>query len=787
MDLNARTLETLDWQVVLDRLAQHARTQRGAQAALCLDLQADRAGVERVYAELLDVRRLEDIGERMPIGAVLGISEQLDTARHGRVLDVVELAQVATCLRALSDLRIWLQDRAENAPALAAHLPDMELDPELVETLAESFDERGQLSEMCYPELGELRERIRGLHGRIRSTLDALLRDPAMTPLLQERYVTQRGDRYVLPVKADFKRKGLGIVHDTSGSGETVYVEPAAVVELNNRLRISEGELERAIVRILTVLSALLSRHVDEVVVALDATTAVDLACARAALGEELDGCIPELGRGGEIELKQARHPVLVLRGVDDVVPNDLALGSGTRGLILSGPNTGGKTVALKTLGLAALCCRAGVPFPALEGSRIDVFPRVIADIGDLQTVQGDLSTFSGHLLVLQAVLDAARHGTLILLDEVAVGTDPAQGAALARAVIEELVERGARLAVTTHYNDLKAFATADPRFRNAAMHLVDGQPTYQLELDAVGLSHAFATARRLGLATELVDRAESYVAADTRRVGILLEELEAERMTAETARVELEDKLRKVRQRERELNVHWERVRKKADRLAEKQAKGAVGRIQDAEDQVKSLIAELQRNPDLRLAGRTLKQIRAAREGLDPEPPKAPPAPPPKRDLVAGDRVRVRSVGRVGTVVSASRKGRAEVEVGGLKMKLKVTDLELIGAPKPAPAPEPKRAPAPPQDDGRDGSLRTSRNTVDLRGQRASDAVDQVDRFIDRLIRQGEPVAWILHGHGTGALKQAIRQWLPRQKHIEAWRAAGEDEGGDAYTRVQL
>ncbi len=786
--LDIRTLDTLDWQSVLQHLSSACRTQRGAAHALVLPLVQDGASCDALYTAVQEVEALEELGERIPVGSVGEIEPFVRRTEAGQVLEAVELAAVGATLNALDDLRIWLMERDEQGPTLADEMQAMALDPELTERLVYSFDERGQLSESMYPELFELRERITSIQRNVTNTLERLLRDPEMQPLLQDRFVTQRSDRYVLPIKVDAKRKGLGIVHDTSSSGETLFIEPAEVVELNNRLRIAQTDLERAIRRILIQLSSLVGRFVEPILAALDLAVQVDLACARMQLGRTLKGIIPERGRGGVIHLIQARHPVLALRGLD-VVANDLDLNAKQRGLILSGPNTGGKTVALKTLGLAALFVRAAIPFPAEKGTRIDVFSDVIADIGDLQSVEGDLSTFSGHLLVLQEILTRIQPGTLVLLDEVAVGTDPTQGAALARAVLERVVDAGARVAVTTHYTDLKAFAAADGQFANAAVGLEDGQPTYRVRKDAVGLSHAFSTARRLGMDPSIVDHAESLVDESQIKAGALLEELENQRAEIDKLHRDIATKRDNLARREKELERAKSKVERRAQQLAEREARGALSRIQGAEDQVKALVAALQKDPNLRDAGAALQGIRKVKDQV--KLPSAEPAviAPPPRPIRVGDRVRMRGVGRVGIVAAKPRKGRVELEVGGLKVQAKLAELVLLtetpkAKPKASVIPSVQQRPAV---EAGAGGVRTQRNTLDLRGQRADEALEETSRFLDRMLQSGEPIGWVLHGHGTGALKKALRNWLPRQKEVERFRPANADEGGDAYTRVEL
>ncbi|MCK6525863.1 Smr/MutS family protein [Myxococcota bacterium] len=804
MDLDARTLHTLDWAAVLGRLSQHARTPRGATAALRLPLPQDRAEVIAAHDAVREAILLDGEGDAAPVGGVVDVGPSAEAAGQGRVLDPPELVDLGRSLVAMEALRHWAAERRERCPRLNELAEPIRLDAELIRRLDESFDERGELSEETYPELGELRRSIRGLHDRVRSTLDNLVRGDTLAGVLQDRYITQRGDRYVLPIKAEAKRAGIGIVHDTSGSGETVFIEPAEIVELNNKIRELEGQLLREIARILRALSSLVGRFAGPILTALDATTAIDLVHARMKLGQELRGHLPIVGREGVIALKEARHPVLQLRGVA-VVPNDLRLDPDRPGLVLSGPNTGGKTVALKTLGLAALLCRAAVPIPAQEGSRCDVFPDVIADIGDLQTVEGDLSTFSGHILVLKEVLRRARPGALVLLDEVAVGTDPTQGAALARAVLEEVVDRGARVGVTTHYTDLKAFASSDPRFRSGAVQLENGRPTYKVRADAVGTSHAFSTARRLGLDPTLIDRAEALMSEEARMVGGLLDRLEGQRAEVDRLERTLRHREEQVAQKEQDLAERWERIRGKSDELARKEATRTLERLREAEEQARALIAALQRDPNLRLAGRSLQSLKDLRDQAAAAPPPlvVPREEPAPQTLSVGDRVRVRSLGgAIGRVTDTPKKGQVEVEVGKLKSRVALSELIALDAagrerpvaeakaePKAEPRPEPSRAPVGRASTGDESvaGIRMASNTCDLRGKRVDEALEEVGSFLDRMVAQGQSSAYLLHGHGTGAIKKALREWLPRAPHVAAWRPANEGEGGDAFTVVRL
>lgn len=799
MDLQDRTLAALDWPVVLEALSRHARTTRGAVRARLPRLSQDLAEIEARYQVVVEIRDLEIVGERVPVGAVTDVEAELDKAGRGGALEAEELRAVGDSLQALRHLRTWVEEHPSELPRLRRLVLPIVVDGELAETLHRSFDDEGRLSEREYPELGALRRQVESLRSRIRRTLDELVRGEGMGDALQDRFITERDGRFVLPVRAD-RRKGLGIVHGRSQSGETVYVEPAAVVELHNELHDAEGDLHRETSRILGVLSRMVGRFRAPLLEALEAATRVDLAVARSLLGVELGGIVPRVGLDGVLDLRQGRHPVLALRGVP-VIANDLRLDGAVPGLVLSGPNTGGKTVALKTLGLAALMVRSGIPVPCREGSRVDLFLPVVADIGDWQTVEGDLSTFSGHVAVLKAVLEAVAAGpalppALVLLDELGMGTDPAQGAALARAVLEALVEGGARVAATTHYTELKALAAVDPRFQVAAVAIEDGRPTYQVILGAAGESHALAIASHLDLSEAVVGRARALLGAEQRDLSDLVGRLEEQRaqlsrQARSMAAAEAEALARLAALAEREA-----RLEERRQELERRVSERFEARLRGRERELKELIAALQAQPELRMAGRTLDKVREALDEAKVPAPVLPSGLPPAV-LAEGDTVIVRSLGRKARVLRLLKGDQVEVAAGPLKMKVARADLEgtrgeRFDAPPPPPppvqaAPPAARLRAASAAHGRFEGLRIEANTLDLRGERVEDALERLDHFLSELTGQGYEVGFILHGHGTGALKQAIRRALPGRRDVRRWRPADVGEGGDAYTLVEL
>jgi DNA mismatch repair protein MutS2 len=810
--MSDRTLATLDWDVLLAALARHARTTRGLARAADLVLAGTAQEARDRYVEVAEVLLAEEEGDRIPVGGVVDVVEEVERAAVGSVLEPLDLRAIYTSLLGQAKLREWADDYKKFTPRLAALAEPVVVDPALLRTLHGAFDALGRLSEQRWPELGQMRRRIDSLRDRIRSTLDDIVRGEEWGDTLMDRYFTERDGRFVVPVKMG-ARRGLGIMHGTSQSGETAYVEPAVIVEMHNELRVTEGELQRLERRILAELTQEVAGRARQILGAIEAATVIDLACARAGLGAELRGTIPTVGTDGVILLRESRHPVLALKG--EVVANDLSLTTDHPGLVLTGPNAGGKTVALKSLGLAALLVRASIPVPAEEGSRVDFFDPILADIGDAQSVSGGLSTFSAHVGALNIAIAASRPGALILLDEVAVGTDPAQGAALARAVLEAIVDAGARVAVTTHYPELKA--VTDHRFVVAAAQYADGKPTYKLELGVPGPSYALAMAQRLGLPQSILDRARQLLDEGARELADRLERLTEERAEVRRRADGMAALERQIANRDRALAEAEARIVRESEKRVAALTEKTAARLKKREEEVRTMVAALQAGADLRVAGDTLADIRAAlAEVRAPLALPAPVAPPPAAEIEVGDKVRVRSIGQVGRVLKVGDS--IEVEVGHVRIRVPPHQIEMLGAKAARTGPtgvtgkvlvgandrkereerrrearEAREAnpcfdPAPePVADVATARMRTAANTVDLRGLRAEDALDIAERYLDKLSVQRLSPVFLLHGHGTGALKQAVRDWLPKCRYARAWRPADVDEGGDAYTVVEL
>jgi DNA mismatch repair protein MutS2 len=675
VDLDPATSDGLDWPVVREALAGAARTPMCAEALRAGGPLAHPLDAEVLFDAVDEVRGLEASGAFLPVGGVGDARVEARRAARGEVLEGPELARAGQSLTALHQLARMLDRHAHDAPTLARYAAEIIDDPDVREELAVAFDATGGLSAVRYPVLGALRARIADLHDEIRATLERMLRDEGLADVLQDRFWTQRENRYVLPIKAHAKRMDYGIVHGTSGSGQTVFVEPHAVLSLNNRLRLAEGELRAEEYRILASLSRMLGAAAPAVERGVDAAIAIDQACAREHLARQLGATRPIVGRDGVVRLGRGRHPVLTLRGVA-VVGSDLGLDSARPGLVISGPNAGGKTVALKTIGLAALLVRHGCYIPAEEGSRVDWFDDVRAVIGDQQTVEGDLSSFSAHLVALDAIVRAAGPGSLVLLDELASGTDPAQGAAIGQALLERLVSVGARVVVTTHFGPLKRLSSVDARFGAAAVQSIDGRPTYAVVSGVSGESHAFGIAQRIGLDPALIARATELVGAGERSVSATLEQLEGERARWQ-AEADGAARLRaELVRREAALAQSESAIAQGARKLEFEAAQAFLQRVRQAEKAIKEILSALRAEASEREAELALASVSALR-GVVPARP-APAVDEAPVEVEVGDRVRLREYDLVGEVIAVG-EGGIRVRAGPVTVQTRPEQLERL------------------------------------------------------------------------------------------------------------
>lgn len=694
----------------------------------------------------------------------------------------------------------------EAFPALRAYLPTLSLFDQLLSALNEMLDDSGRVKDDATPQLRGLKSEVRRLDSKIKDELNKVIHSQTQSKALQEPIYTQRNGRYVVPVNASQRHVIPGIVHDSSQSGLTVFVEPMPVVELANKLRIKEAEIEHEISRILAVLSQQVYSGRDELSQAFIALAELDAIFARARFAIKYDGIRPELSEDTRFEFINARHPLLILQsGKEKVVANTVTLGGKDRTLIITGPNTGGKTVLLKTIGLLSLMVRAGLLIPVGKGSKASLFREVYADIGDEQSLAQSLSTFSSHMTSIVDVVKSAAVGTLALLDEIGVGTDPREGAAIARAVLEHLNDSGAVTVSTTHFGQLKTLAYNLPGMINGSLEFDEAtlSPTYRLRAGIPGSSKGITIARRLGLEERLVDLAISYLDVADAAIDETVARLERQISSLEAKEAEAGEKLARAESLSRELADEIERERQLTEKTRSKLAGDLKEEFTVAFDLIKETIRNLQKEPSIsgaQKAKEQMEQLRKELKWLDAPAGKSKDMEAQK--LAVGDRVMVLSLNQRGVVEelpeAAEKNPRSIVVVraGAVKLKVPASDVKRLSSGQTKEA-KGKTGGAfaggksPPG--GRvyrnetNVFVRTDSNTLDLRGERVDAALVKLEQFLDACLLSSTSPVMIIHGHGTGAVKEAVRHYLTKTKYVSKFRPGENYEGADGVTVAEL
>ncbi|HEY7847506.1 MAG TPA: endonuclease MutS2 [Candidatus Limnocylindria bacterium] len=789
------TLRALEFGAIVHLLAELTAFGPSRELAEAIQPVADPVHVSLLQDQTGEAVQLLDDQAQASIGGARDVRGAVGRARRGGRLTALELLDVAETARAAGLFAARLADW--KGSHLAGLRDELDPAPGLRERIERSVDESGEVLDSASSELAAIRKRLRTAQDRVRERLNAMLHSADLAGVIGEAIVTQRSGRYVIPIRAEAKGRVKGIVHDQSASGATLFVEPLSVVELNNTWTQASLDAAREEERILDELSREVETRAESLLASLAALARADLWLARARLAAQMDAVRPAVADDAT-ELLSARHPLLGA----GAVPIDLRLGErfGYRALVVTGPNTGGKTVSLKTLGLLALMHQAGLRVPAADGARLPVFSRVMADIGDEQSIAQSLSTFSSHLRNVVRFVAAARAGTLVLLDEIGAGTDPTEGSALAMAVVERLLQQGATLAATTHYAELKTFAQEHPLVSNAsvAFDVATLQPTYRLEIGLPGKSQAFAIAERLGLPEPILDDARSRLAAE----HVTMEETLAALAAAQEARsAELEEarSAREAATAERALaRTGVGRARREAAQILADARRAADDLLARAEREVADARRELTRQRNM-AGGRRADERTAAAQAMDrlaadlertrgaaaataTEPPQADAddgAPAPRVGLWG----RSRTLGSTGRIVEISgRTGRVTLETDEARVVVPSDDVEIVD--------EPIRGPAP-RDTEAEGLRRRAAERIsprlDLRGERVEEALERLSGYLDEALLAGLDEAVIVHGAGTGALRRSIREYLADHPRVRSTRPGRREEGGDGATVALL
>ena len=800
--IQSETLDLLEWPRVCRHLATFTATNIGTAAAQRLVIPQNREESEALLAQTVEAAQLEATVGGLQFGGIRDIGVALERSRLQGILTGEELLDIATTLAGARRLRRQI-DNNDELPVLQALVEDLRTFPELEQEIHHCIDDRGKVADRASTKLGNVRQQLKVVRDRIYSKLQSIMQ--RQSGALQETLITQRGDRFVLPVKGPQKDKVPGIVHDVSTSGATLYVEPHSVVENGNKRRSLQKEEEieeEAIRQKLTYQVAEVLPELEHLVLTM---VKLDLATARARYGLWMEGNAPRFVDDKEqITLRQLKHPLLLWQQKKEqkgkVVPTDLVMRPELRVVAITGPNTGGKTVTLKTLGLAMLMAKVGMFVPAREPVELPWFDSVLADIGDEQSIEQSLSTFSGHVKRIGRILDALEEETaeekdyanaLVLLDEVGAGTDPSEGSALAIALLKHLADHTRLTIATTHYGELKALKYEDERFENASVEFDDVKlaPTYRLLWGIPGRSNALSIAQRLGLKESVLAQAKRQMGGKNEDVNQVIVGLEAQRQRQEKRAAEAEKLVAKAEKFYKEVEARAQSLRDREQKLKRQQEKEVETSLLHARAEVAKVIRDLQKGEktgqDAQKATETLNAIEEKRLPTGKHPAKVKSTGIGYRPK-EGERVRLASLGgQVAEVITeADEDGKVAVRFGIMKMTVDLSDIESLKGEKAEPIEKkPKKTQTVKQPPPEAPMVKTESNTVDLRGMRVAEA----ESVIEEAIAHAKGPLWLIHGHGTGKLRRGVQEFLKTHPQIKGFEAAAQEDGGTGVTIAKM
>ena len=788
MDSYEKSLQTLELPAVLALLAAQAVSETARAQAMALRPSGDRAVVATRLGETSAAASMMVVKGSPSFSGVKDVRAALQRADMGGALNTRELLDIAGVLQAARCVRSYGTGERQDKTSIDYLFSALQANRFLEEKIFTSITGEDEIADSASSELASIRRLIRAASARVHDALQKIISSPSYAKALQEPIITMRSERYVVPVKAEHKGAVPGLVHDVSASGATLFIEPMAAVKANNELRELRAREKTEIERILAELSAECAAHREDISSDFDVLVRLDLIFAKAKLAYQLDAIAPEL-TDKQLQLRRARHPLLPK---DTAVPIDVSLGGEFDTLVITGPNTGGKTVTLKTIGLLCLMAQCGLHIPAAEGSCVPIFDKVLADIGDEQSIEQSLSTFSAHMVNIVNVLKECGDGSLLLFDELGAGTDPVEGAALAVSILESARARGCVIAATTHYAELKVYATNTPGVMNASCEFdVDTlRPTYRLLLGIPGKSNAFAISRRLGLPEEIIEDAGGRVGMTSAKLEETIEKLEKTRQILDRERTEsarqlrqAEEERKKAAQLRAELEIRLEKSEQKARREAERI-------LSDARTVAESTFRELDAMRSAQNEENDHQRINAARAEIrrklnetQDSLRRDEPAPEEKKSARAvrvGDVVQIRSMGVKATVLAVSSDRMLTLQAGILRVTVREDEVLLLENEKPA---------VTVRTESRSTTLRQSAvsSELDIRGMETIEAIPVVERYIDSAVQSRLESVTIIHGKGTGALRAAVQQSLRRNKQVKSFRLGRYGEGETGVTVVEL
>ncbi|HJE15899.1 MAG TPA: endonuclease MutS2 [Lapidilactobacillus dextrinicus] len=781
--MNTKVLTTLEFNKIKQKLQPYLRTDMGQELAQALVPVAKRDQVQQRLDETKDGADLLRVKGGLPIAQLQSVAPSLKRLDIGGNLNGPELAAISRNLQATSSVLRFFRDldlpfQLRALPHLIEQLVGL---PEQTQMLRRSIDSDGTVLDEASTKLAAIRKTIHSTETQIRSKMDEYTHG-SNAKYLTEPIVTIRDERYVVPVRSEYKHQFGGIIHDQSASGQTFYVEPQSVLNLNNKLRQDQLAEKQEIERIFAELSVMLAPYTNELRHNQTVMGQLDFINAKAHYAAEIKATEPIINANNEVALRQARHPLIDQK---KVVSNDIAIGKDYQAIVVTGPNTGGKTITLKTLGLIQLMAQAGLFIPAAEESQIGIFREVFADIGDEQSIEQNLSTFSAHMDNIIQILDQVNDQDLVLFDELGAGTDPQEGASLAIAILDYLGGVGAYVVASTHYPELKLYGYERPGTINASMEFdVESlQPTYRLLIGVPGRSNAFDISKRLGMPEAIVAAAQALMNDASQDLNNMISDLEQQRKQTEAAGIELQQQLADATELHQELSHAWADFNAQRDQLMSKAEDKADELVNDAQKQADEVIDELRQ---MRLTGRTdvkenqLIEAKGKLNKLHPERQLAHnrvlQRAKKKQELSVGDDVKVLSYGQTGVITQKFNDKQFEVQVGIIKMKLPARDLEKIKPEKTAPQRHIVTV---------RGSNSHVATQLDLRGQRYEEALANLDQYIDSALLAGYETVTIVHGKGTGAIRQGVQDYLKRNRRVKKYEYAPASAGGNGATLV--
>ncbi len=796
MRMNEKALETLEYHKIIARLAEYAAFSASADLARQLRPTPDLALAKTRQTATREARYILSLDADVSFLNAQDIRPQIGRARRDGVLEPVDFIAIKNTLIVSRTVRRVLDNMAEETPYLFRLSDGLPVGLGLVDRIGKTISDRGDVLDSASEKLSEIRREMKITYERMMSRMQRYISDGSTAKMLQEPIITQRNGRNVLPLRAEFKGRIKAVIHDQSASGATLFIEPLAVVEWNNRYRELELEERDEIRRILAELSYAVAEHAFALEAMVEVMAELDLAFMCACYAEDIDAAEPQLvpfreqqgvHPGSAIQLYKARHPLLDPKSV---VPIDVDLDQETYALIITGPNTGGKTVSLKTIGLLVLMAQSGLQIPAQSGSKLSLFENVFADIGDEQSIEQSLSTFSGHVTNIVSILQEADSHSIVLLDELGAGTDPQEGSALARAVMTHLLARGITSMIATHYPELKAYAHTTPGVMNASVefNLKTLKPTYHLTIGLPGRSNALAIAERLGMPTLIIDAARAEINPADLRAEDLLDEIHRQRDLARAARETAETTRREAEDLRNTLADRMDQIEDERLALMEEARQKAEGDLDALHEEMEDIRRQLaQARQPLEAVDEIEKEVETLAEDVAEPIIREKPEKPvrkPQGPLRLGEKVHLRSLDQDG-VVTAMSEDEIEVQVGRLRIRARHSDVMRKGELEP-------------QQEEKQTRKKSGKITLppthaspgvelDIRGQRVDEGLDALERYLERAYLAGLPFVRIIHGKGTGKLRESVRQALGQNPHVKRFEGGGRTEGGEGVTVAHL